>query len=52
MSNEKLKMDNCQLGGLCQIRPSRKPIGCEESVTFIGMEDVSGDGKIINHNLL
>ncbi len=52
MDNEKLRIENCQLGDLCQISPSRKPIGDDETVTFIGMEDVSGDGKIINHNLL
>ena len=43
---------NGKLGDLFQISPSRKPIGIEEIVTFIGMEDVSGNGKVIKHNLL
>ncbi|OOP57890.1 MAG: hypothetical protein AYP45_00785 [Candidatus Brocadia carolinensis] len=50
--NGQLKIKNGKLGDLFQINQLRKPIGMDEIVTFIGMEDISEDGKIIKHNLL
>ncbi len=50
--NGQLKIKNGKLGDLFQINQLRKPIGIDEIVTFIGMEDVSENGKIIKHNLL
>ena len=40
------------LGDLIETRIHKKHISNEEEITFIAMEDVSEDGKIINESII
>jgi type I restriction enzyme S subunit len=45
-------IESGKLGELFKIKQNKMPIKNNEMVVFLGMEDVSEDGKIVNQHVL